>query len=81
LAKDEPEARRRNPRINQELNCLKQILEQAGLWQTLKPFYKQLPMPKWKPPRVMTPEKEDEVLRDRGVEQELGSCALLPGDH
>jgi hypothetical protein len=72
-----------NPRINQELNCLKQILEQAGLWDAMKPFYKQLPMPKWKPPRVMTPEKEDEVLQIAASNKnwEVAHCCLVITDN
>lgn len=58
-----PKRGAKNPRINQELNCLKQILEQAGLWEALRPFYKPLKMPKWKDPRAMSSEQEDEVLR------------------
>jgi integrase len=72
-----------NPRINQELNCLKQILEQSGLWEPIKPFYKQLPMPKWKPPRVMSPEKEDEILEIAASNKnwEVAHCCLVITDN
>lgn len=81
--KTKPKRGAKNPRINQELNCLKQILEQAGLWDALKPFYKQLPMPKWKPPRVMTPEKEDEVLAIAASNKnwEVAHCCLVITDN
>lgn len=67
-----------NPRINQELNCLSQILEQAGVWKDIKPYYRPLRMPKWKPPRVMTPEKEDEILRIAASNKnwDVALCAL-----
>jgi integrase len=44
--------------INHELNVLAQILEYAGLWQALKPYYHPMRMPRWSPRRVMTPEEE-----------------------
>jgi integrase len=72
-----------NPRINQELNCLSQILDQAGLWKDIEHYYRPLRMPKWKPPRVMTPEKEDEVLRIAASNKnwEVAHCALVLTDN
>lgn len=49
--------------INHELNCLSQILRHAGLWHYLKDFYEPLPLPKWTPPRVLTPEQEVRLFR------------------
>lgn len=76
--KDKPKRGAGNPRINQELNCLSQILDQAGLWKPIKDYYKPLRLPKWKPPRVMTPEKEDEVLQIAASNPnwEVALCAL-----
>lgn len=45
--------------INQDLNTLAKILSRAGLWSTIKPFYKKLPLPPWAPPRVLSQEEED----------------------
>jgi integrase len=76
---DNPKRGAGNPRINQELNCLAQILEQAGLWKDIKPYYKPLRLPKWKPPRVMTPAKEDEVLQiaASSINWEVAHCSLV----
>jgi integrase len=81
--KTNPKRGAKNPRINQELNCLKQVLEQAGLWDAIKPFYKQLPMPKWKPPRVYTPEQEDEILRTLASNPnwQVAQCAITITDN
>lgn len=48
--------------VNHELNALSQVLEYAGLWQRLKPYYNPLPLPRWRPPRVMTPEEEERLF-------------------
>lgn len=48
--------------INHELNTLAQLLEYAGLWQAIKPYYQPLRLPRWTPRRVMTPDEEQKLF-------------------
>lgn len=52
--------------INHDLNTLAQILNQAGLWEEIRPFYKPLPLPGWTPPRVLTEEEENRFFEIAG---------------
>jgi hypothetical protein len=44
--------------INHDLDTLMQILSQAGLAEGIKPLYRQLPVPVWTPPRVLSEAEE-----------------------
>ena len=49
-------------RINHELNTLSQILRRVGLWHGIEDQYEPLPLPRWTPPRVITPEEEEKLF-------------------
>ena len=49
-------------RINHELNTLSQILRRVGLWQGIEGQYEPLPLPRWTPRRVITPEEEEKLF-------------------
>lgn len=44
--------------VNHEINTLKQIMQDADLWDATRKHYRQLPPPQWTPPKVLTPEDE-----------------------
>lgn len=44
--------------INHETSCLQSILKRAGEWEKIKPHFEALPLPRWKPPKVMSDEQE-----------------------
>lgn len=63
--------------INHELNALAQLLEYAGLWQALKPFYRPLPSKRWQPPRVLTPDQEAKLFEIAATDPELELAYLV----
>lgn len=44
--------------INHETSALQSVLKRAGEWEKIKPHFEALPLPRWKPPKVMTDEEE-----------------------
>jgi integrase len=44
--------------INHETSALQSILKRAGEWEKIKPHFEALPLPRWKPPKVMSDEQE-----------------------
>lgn len=44
--------------INHEVNTLQMILDRAGEWKKIEKHYEPLPLPRWKPPKVMSDEEE-----------------------
>lgn len=52
-------AKRAGPSIiNHEVSALQQILKRAGEWEKIAEHYEALPLPRWKPPKVMSDEEE-----------------------
>lgn len=49
--------------VNHEINTLAQILSYADLWDLIKKHYRQLPLPNWTPPKVLTAEEEERFFR------------------
>jgi hypothetical protein len=49
--------------VNHEINTLAQILRQADLWRVMEKLYCPLPLPDWKPPKVLTAEEEERFFR------------------
>jgi len=67
-------------RINHELSCLGQILQQAGLWEALRRFYRPLPLPRHGPGIALTPDEEThffQVARSRPRWRVAFCCELL----
>jgi integrase len=67
-------------RINHELSCMGQILQLAGLWDTVKRFYEPLPLPKESAAMALSFEEEQhlfEVARLNKRWQVAFYCALL----
>jgi integrase len=44
--------------INHETSALQSVLKRAGEWDKIKPHFEALPMPRWKPPKVLSDEQE-----------------------
>lgn len=44
--------------VNHETSALQSILKRAGEWEKIKPHFEALPLPRWKPPKVMSDEQE-----------------------
>ena len=44
--------------LNHETSALQQILERAGEWEKIKRHFEPIPLPRWKPPKVMSDEEE-----------------------
>lgn len=44
--------------INHEVSALQQILKRAGEWKKIEEYYEAIPLPRWKPPKVMSDEEE-----------------------
>lgn len=44
--------------INHETSALQSILKRAGEWDKIKPHFEAIPLPRWKPPKVMSDEQE-----------------------
>ncbi|HTV07822.1 MAG TPA: tyrosine-type recombinase/integrase [Candidatus Aquilonibacter sp.] len=63
--------------INHELNVLAQILEYAGLWQAIKPYYHPMRMPRWTPRRVMTAEEERRLFEIASTRPEYELAYLV----
>lgn len=61
--------------INHELNVLKQMLEAAGLWERLRPWYAPLKIPSWSPREIPTVDEEAKLYA-RAVECEGARLAL-----
>lgn len=49
--------------INLELLCLKQILQDAGLWSRFRDQYKPLKVPKTTAGRVLTPDEANRLMK------------------
>jgi integrase len=63
--------------INHEINSLSQVLEYAGLWQKLKPYYQPMRIPRWTPPRVMEPEEERRLFEVAAGDPDLELAYLV----
>jgi integrase len=63
--------------VNHELNTLSQILEYAGLWQKLKPYYQPVKTPRWTPPRAMEREEERRLFEVAASDPELELAYLV----
>jgi integrase len=44
--------------INHETSALQSVLKRAGEWDKIKPHFEALPLPRWKPPKVLSDEQE-----------------------
>lgn len=44
--------------VNHETSALQSILKRAGEWDKIKPHFEAIPLPRWKPPKVMSDEQE-----------------------
>lgn len=44
--------------INHETSALQSVLHRAGEWDKIKPHFEALPLPRWRPPKVMSDEQE-----------------------
>ncbi len=49
-------------RINHELSTLGQILRRGSLWASIEPGYEPLRLPRFQPPRALTPEQEQRLF-------------------
>jgi integrase len=59
--------------INHDLNTLAQILNSCGLWESLEKHYKPLPLPGWRPPRVLSEMEEERFFEFAANDEE---CSL-----
>jgi integrase len=61
--------------INHELNVLKQILEAAGLWERIRPWYAPRPVPSWSPREIPNSDEEARIFQ-RGSADPGAALAL-----
>ncbi|MDE2099235.1 MAG: tyrosine-type recombinase/integrase [Patescibacteria group bacterium] len=61
--------------INHELNKLKQMLDLAGLWERIAPWYAPRPIPGWSPREIPTADEAARIF-DRGASDPAAELAL-----
>lgn len=44
--------------LNHETSALQSVLKRAGEWDKIKPHFESIPLPRWKPPKVLSDEQE-----------------------
>lgn len=49
--------------VNHETNVLQQIISYCGLWEYIKPHFKPMPPPDWRPPKTLTQDMEDKFFK------------------